>query len=213
MSYFKSSDKVGYVEDKEAVNIVVSAYEELFDLILTINKCTNNSENEKKSKITKKYSDPLQYPVIKEFNVKIKSNSKNNFIRDTDSVFCDEVFALYLLTVKDLTNPLYFKKIAKFIFLYWEHLNIIKRDELRTEEVKENNNGISDYHYTSINNAEDAPDVSNEFITEFLDTDNNLYDIDKETAIELTQNFCQWMYDSNFSCSKLTLIINNNNNN
>ena len=134
--------------------------------------------------------------MIKEFEVKITTNKKVCSTIDTDNVLCDEVFALYLLAVKELTNPEYFKTMAKFIFLYWEHLNYNK---------KVNN---SSNNYTSHNNAEDAPDVSNEFITEFLDTENKLFDFDKETAIELTQNFCQWMYDSNFTCSKLTLINN-----
>ena len=111
---------------------------------------------------------------------------------------CDEVFALYLLTIKDLTNPEFFKKMVKFVFLYWEHLNNMKKIT------------DSSADYSSTHNAEDAPDVSNEFITEFLDCENNTFDFDKNTAIELTQNFCQWMYDSNYTCSKLTLINTNN---
>ena len=87
--------------------------------------------------------------------------------------------------------------MAKFVYLYWEHLNIIKGTSNTTNT------------YTSLKNAEDAPDVSNEFITEFLDFESRLFDLDKETSIELTQNFCQWMYDSNYTCSKLTLINSN----
>ena len=30
----------------------------------------------------------------------------------------------------------------------------------------------------------------------------------KEEAIDLTQNLCQWLYDNNFTCSKLSLINN-----
>lgn len=60
--------------------------------------------------------------------------------------------------------------------------------------------------YTEENNAEDAPDISNEFVTEYLESDTNMFGFNKEDVIEITQNFCQWLYDNNFTCSKLSLI-------
>ena len=65
-----------------------------------------------------------------------------------------------------------------------------------------------DKFYSETFNAEDAPDISNEFVTEFLDCDNNVFDISKDEAIDITQNFCQWLYDNNYTCSKLSLITN-----
>ena len=56
--------------------------------------------------------------------------------------------------------------------------------------------------------CEDAPDISNEFILEFLQTDQMIMGYSKEEAIDLTQNLCQWLYDNNFTCSKLSLINN-----
>ena len=110
---------------------------------------------------------------------------------------CDEVFAEYLYKVSKLTNAEYFKRIVRFVFLYRENLNEVNSKKLETEE-----------EYTLNHNAEDAPDISNEFITDFLETEDMIFDFCKEEAIEITQNFCQWMYDSNYTSSKLTLIGN-----
>ena len=73
---------------------------------------------------------------------------------------------------------------------------------------KKDSNGCSVEEYTQDNNAEDAPDISNEFVTEFLETDPSFFDFQKDEVIEITQNFCQWLYDNNFTCSKLSLISN-----
>ena len=58
--------------------------------------------------------------------------------------------------------------------------------------------------YSADCSSEDAPDVANEFIIDFLDTDEKLFGFDRDEAIELTQNMCSWMYDNNYSCSKLS---------
>jgi hypothetical protein len=142
----------------------------------------------------KRFSSENEYPIIRE----LKSQLIATKSLDIDNVLCDEVFAEYLLTVRKLVNPEYFKRLVLFVFLYWENINKIKKQESTESD------------YTSRHNAEDAPDVSNEFITEFLETDNGPIDFNKEEAIKLTQNFCQWMYDANYTCSKLTLISNNN---
>ncbi len=87
--------------------------------------------------------------------------------------------------------------LIKFITLFRECVNIINKEKLRNSEGQE---------YTQVTNAEDVPDISNDFITEFLDPDTNTFDISKEEAIDLTQNFCHWLYENNFTCSKLSLI-------
>ena len=66
------------------------------------------------------------------------------------------------------------------------------------------------FEYTFNNCAEDVPDLSNKFISEFLDVDKNLFGFNKEDSIDLTQNLCHWMYENNFTSSKLTLISSDN---
>jgi len=117
---------------------------------------------------------------------------------DGESSRSDEVFADYILKMTNYCNPIYFVKLLKFVTLFRECANILNKEKVKNEAKD----------YTEIFNAEDVPDISNEFITEFLDPDQNIFDINKEEAIDLTQNFCHWLYENNFTCSKLSLISN-----
>lgn len=99
-----------------------------------------------------------------------------------------------------LCNPKYFSHLIAFVILFRECLN-----QINEEKVKNENKDFSELY-----NAEDVPDISNEFITEFLDCTSDVvpFIFTKEEAIDLTQNFCHWMYEKNFTCSKLSLINN-----
>ena len=114
----------------------------------------------------------------------------------------DKVLMNYLNKMSQFCNPTYFTKLIKFVTLFREHVN-----NFNMNKVIENENGIRK-EYTEINNAEDVPDSSNEFITDFLepDTRNEDFGFSKDESIDLTQNLCYWMYDNNFTCSKLSLI-------
>ena len=52
------------------------------------------------------------------------------------------------------------------------------------------------------------PESSNEFITDFLflNDEENVFNMSKDEAIDLTRNLCNWMYLNNFTCSKLFLL-------
>ena len=101
-----------------------------------------------------------------------------------ENEYTDNVLMNYLNKMSQFCNSTYFTKL-----------------------INENKNGIPK-EYTETNNAEDVPDSSNEFITEFLDPETREEDFgfSKEESIDLTQNLCYWMYDNNFTCSKLSLI-------
>ena len=48
---------------------------------------------------------------------------------------------------------------------------------------------------TEINNAEFAPEICNEFVTVYLETPgNNLGQLQISETIDLTQNFCHWLF-------------------
>lgn len=117
---------------------------------------------------------------------------------DAESSKCDEVFADYIVKMANYVNPFYMTRLLKFITLFRECVNIINKEKVRSEGKE----------YTEITNAEDVPDISNDFITEFLDPDTSTFEFSKEEAIDLTQNFCHWLYENNFTCSKLSLISN-----
>ncbi len=183
MEYFKSQEKVGEVNKENVISLCEEMFKELFI----------DNYKEYKDKLIKEWTEPKDYPLFKNLHMIMKTNK----INDIDNIKCDEVFAEYLFKVSQVTCDDYFKnKVVKFVILYREFLNAHKRKELDLSD---------DYSVTY--QAEDAPDVSNEFITEFLmDGEESIFEYDKEESIELTQNFCQWMYDSNYTSSKLTLI-------
>lgn len=184
--------------------------EEVFDMMnMILVEFFKENTGKYKQKLVNSYEKLEEYPLLlklKElFTKKDKENDKEKEEKDekseednekssdfNDHIPCDEVFAKYLYKVSQITNQIYYRRICEFVILYREFLNIYKKDQA----------------FTINNPAEDAPDVSNEFITEFLDIDYCVFDFDKEETIELTQNFCQWMYDSNYTSSKLTLINN-----
>jgi hypothetical protein len=114
---------------------------------------------------------------------------------------CDETFSFYIQKVARLCKHEYFIKVLKFITLYRECLNF-------TQIENPKNNKDCRYEYVECNNSEDVPDISNIFIMDYLETDTQGFDFTREEAIDLTQNFCQWLYDNNFTCSKLSLLSN-----
>ena len=64
--------------------------------------------------------------------------------------------------------------------------------------------------YTEINDAENFPDSANQFLIEFLHPEGkeNNFGFNKKESIDLTQNLCYWLFDNNYTCSKLTIINN-----
>jgi len=128
-----------------------------------------------------------------EFFQKVIERFSNQKPLDCEKAKCSEVFADYICKVAKQTCPLFLERIVVFVTLFRECLNSLNKKE-----------GVG--NYTEENNAEDAPDISNEFVTEYLEADIDFFDFQKEEVIDITQNFCQWLYDNNFTCSKLSLI-------
>lgn len=151
-----------------------------------------------KSKIRKKIDEIEHHNLYKALEQCVKV--KSGIDLDPDTCKCEEVFAEYIYKTKNHCNKEYMKTVIKFVILYRESLNILLGTKLNLDE---------DLDYSSLHIAEDSPDIANEFINEYLDVDNEFFGFNKEEAIELTMNFCQWMYDNNYTCSKLTLDINN----
>ena len=117
---------------------------------------------------------------------------------------CDDVLAFYLFKVARNSKEECFEKVLQFVILFRECLNYMYKDTI----VNKTNDSIIHKDFSEEFTCEDAPDISNEFILEFLQTDQMIMGYSKEEAIDLTQNLCQWLYDNNFTCSKLSLINN-----
>ena len=175
--YFKHPDRVG-----ETVNMA-EVLKNVFEIIYNYKGLVLSGK-------LKNYKDFEQH----EFFHKINEIFFNPYQLDPEKAKCSEVFAEYICKVAKVCCPKYLEKILIFVTLFRECLNSMNK--------KENSNN----EYTEEYNAEDAPDVSNEFVTEYLEADIDKLDYQKEEVIEITQNFCQWLYDNNFTCSKLSLI-------
>ena len=187
ISYFSHEDRRGQTESTE------QAIEEVYRYIYSDNPANRIRIAAKK---LKSYASPQQHPFFEKIREMNKTHGGVQL--DGENARCDEVFSEYVLKIANYCNSFYFWKLLKFVTLFRECVNIINKDKVKNE--------LRDY--TEIYNCEDVPDVSNEFITEFLDTDSKCFDITKEQAIDLTQNLCHWLYENNFTCSKLSLISN-----
>lgn len=174
--YFKEKERAGETTDIDSVLRV--AYEQIY--------CLEGRPIEK----LKKYEKYEHH----EFFEKIKDLFNNPKALDSEKAKCSEVFADYICKVAKVANPATLERIVIFVTLFRECLNNMNKKE------------STDSDYTEENNAEDAPDISNEFVTEYLESDQNFFNFEKEEVIDYTQNFCQWLYDNNFTCSKLSLI-------
>lgn len=132
-------------------------------------------------------------------NKYLHDNHDVNIKLENENEPSDGVFIDYLNKMSLHVNPQYFSRLIVFVTLFREYVNQAKREST-------NANGGQDY--TEITCAEDVPDLSNEFINDFLDPDKGLFPFSKEESIDLTQNLCHWMYENNFTCSKLSLLNN-----
>ena len=73
--------------------------------------------------------------------------------------------------------------------------------DIKGDTKEDNSNSMLEYW--AINNAEHIPEMWNEFITVFLDEFN--FGIERADAIDMTRNFCNWLYVNGHTCSKLSM--------
>ena len=198
-SYFLKENRKGTTNYDDFEKSIKDAFNELYSH-------ENNDRN--KSKEMKIYSNIEEHPFLGKF---LLDKHDVNIKIDDEKEISDKVFMDYLNKMSLHVNPIYFTKLIIFVTLFREFVNINefkKKNKDLNNEIDLNNNDNTEY--TSVNSAEDVPDLSNEFINDFLDTDKNLFGFNKEDSIDLTQNFCHWMYENNFTSSKLSLISNDN---
>lgn len=160
------------------------------------------------------------------------SNYDNLSQKDREKMKVDEIFALYLFRISGKVNSCYYKKTAlPFIILFRECLNEYgwskkynvsdMKEELERDPVMRHD--IANKEFCLNNNAEHAPEICNEFVTVYMEQriqqwnyikHNMSYnaaeivipEINKSEQIDLTINFCHWLFECQFTCSKLSLI-------
>jgi hypothetical protein len=129
---------------------------------------------------------------------------------EAEDFTCDEIFCQYLLDIAKFTNKEYFTNyVLNFIFLlrdcvnkygpgYKQHLleyGII--NEVRNNEV-----------YTKVYNAEELPEVTNNFFEELDETMLKQKNISEFDFVELMLNFNTWLFYSDYTPYKICLINN-----
>lgn len=181
MSYFQKEERKGTVN--EFSEPIQNAFNEI----------------SKKSEVIKKklminYASIDQHPFLGNFLLNSHDLTK---LLENENECCDQVFMEYLNKMSVHINPKYFTHLIVFVTLFREYVNQNNKDQ-----------AYPDMEFTMSNTAEDVPELSNDFINNFLEPEVNDFGFSKEEAIDLTQNFCHWMYENNFTCSKLSLINN-----
>lgn len=126
----------------------------------------------------------------------------------------DEIFALYLYEISKKVNRNFFYICIQYVILFRECLNEIGWQKKQESEQTEGD-GAGDEakppedeekgEFCLENNAEHAPEICNEFVTVFMESKKQI-EISKNDQIDLTINFCHWLFEHQFTCSKLTMI-------
>jgi len=189
-TYFMKEERTGKTSSETEINECIdAAFKQLYDPDPVKRKRID-------SRGIKFYGSIEEHPFLNKFKM---DNHDINKTGDEHQI-ADSVFIEYLNKMSAFCNPNYFTKLIKFVTLFREHSNLINSSKLKEDEQNK--------VYTEIKDAEDVPDSSNEFITDFINPEekNNDLGFNKEECIDLTQNLCYWMYENNYTCSKLSLI-------
>lgn len=115
----------------------------------------------------------------------------------------DMVFFLYLKYIsKKNLNIKYFCFIFKYITIFREYINKEKKNFINKEFICENKN-----EYTQIYDAEIIPDLFNDFLMDFMES-NNYFGLNKDEIIQLIEFFCYWLFTKGYTVSHISKIDN-----
>ncbi|CAI2376013.1 unnamed protein product [Moneuplotes crassus] len=179
---------------------------------LSFDKTPGNPEEDKQEsgKEEGEKKQPAKDPGLSTYEA--LKDEKHNYLN------CDDIFAVYLRHVSQKVNESSYKVILIYIICYRECVNQIgptfeepepepegiasgAEDTINTSNNGDAlNNGEIDYsqiEFCSVNNAQMIPQFTNYFLTDFLI--NHQISIENEVAINLTRNFCRWLYDQDLT--------------
>ena len=168
--------------------------------------------------LSQKYENVDQYPLYKlvidnweKEKPEIEEESylddsrnkvKTEPLKKIKSPCVDGLFYLYLKELSKKTNKDYFWFVVKFVVLFREGINIQKKDMVTSDII----NGDKT-EFTQIYNAEEIPEVCNDFFLDFMEP-KKFFGLNKEELIELIQHFCFWLYTNMYCPAHLTLLKN-----
>ena len=91
-------------------------------------------------------------------------------------------------------------------------INQIKRENMMRKNLdgdqdEDDFEYMDDYvpmtEFTTVCNADFAPMICNEFISEFLDKNPEGASLERQDAIDLTRNFCAWISKHDLTCAEI----------
>ena len=193
ISYFQKEEREGNTNFEKINECARNSFKYLYG-----NEGGEDMKQKIRERKMKEYSKIEEHPFLGKF---INDAHDINQLINDEKIATDCVLINYLNKMSIYCNEKYYEKLIIFVTLFREHVNSINHDKV--EEGKE---------FTQIREAEDVPESSNEFITDFLFPEDQDFEfgLSKEEAIDLTRNLCNWMYINNFTCSKLFLLDKEN---
>lgn len=139
--------------------------------------------------------------------MQLKNSDKINFNDPNVKPCIDDILIVYVLNFcKVAREDNVLEWVIKFVLLIREYLNIVGWDYKRLfndfkVKVDFNRKGS----YTMHNDAQEIPDLINEFISVFIEIDENLFGFELKKLLDLTDNFCNWLFVNNLTSFKITL--------
>ncbi len=77
--------------------------------------------------------------------------------------------------------------------------------EEQDDEDEEEDIYIPQAEYTAVCNADFAPLICNDFVSEFMEKEHGACQLDRADAIDLTRNFCFWIASTGATCAHIGL--------
>ena len=132
--------------------------------------------------------------------------------KDRQEMLVDEIFALYLYRMSNRINFTYYRIVLAYVIFFRECLNEygwgkkIESESIKLESRPDLKQEIANKQFCLVNNAEHAPEICNELVTVYMEYKKSIFEIPKHDQIDLTINLCHWLFQCQFTCSKLSLI-------
>ena len=188
-NYFEREDRKGITKIENIKECTQKAFNYFYG-----NESSEDIKQKIKERKMKEYIKIEDHPFLGKF---INDDHDINKNVENEKIPTDFVLINYLNKMSNYCNEKYYVKLIIFVTLFREHINIALQDKVP-----------NDKEFTQMVEAEDVPESSNEFITDFLfpNDEESCFEMSKEEAIDLTRNLCNWMYLNNFTCSKLFLL-------
>ena len=185
-TFFAKEGRTGKTPITEIGNCIETAF---LDLYYEDNLKRNESRN------MTHYKTIEEHPFLNKFK-----NDSHDIYKNVINLHevIDKVLIDYLNKMSTFCSPEYYIELIKFVTLFREHINIINR---KNKTKKENN------EFTELNDAETLPNYCNSFINKFLypKGNDNDFNLSIDESIDLIQNICYWIFDNNFTSSKIFL--------